>query len=218
MRESDDGILAMQFTAGALSSTSLSLSKSTVGAYSDISVNFETMHDIPTVNGRIKIDFPKWNPGATDDKYQFQSYVDTQNSIVAVPCEKLTGFPAEVSLDCVFSTGATKDTLTVSLTSLSSNAANVAVGNLRFLVKGIRGPPTTKAVFGFVFSTAVMNTEGSFDVIDISTSPISLKVDNAESDSGSNMVVSADLYSIGKLSTLTFKVITKNPLDKDTSI
>ena len=174
------------------------------------------MHAIPTNNGRIEIEFPKWNPNAPAD--QFQSYVDTQNSITTQECEKVTGFPVEVSLDCVFSTGTIKDKLTVILSSPTN--INVPVGVIQFLVKGIRGPPTTKAVDGFVFNTAILNSEGGINVIDQSpaSAAITLKVDNAKSEESATVLISADTASIGKESTLTFKILTVNPIDKFANI
>ena len=82
--ETSDGSLRMKFNPGALSATSLDLSESEVGAYSDLTVQFQTEHAIPIQNGQIRVGFPKWNPNAPIDKYQ--SYVDTGTASVAVPC------------------------------------------------------------------------------------------------------------------------------------
>ena len=92
----------------------MALSESTVGAYSDLSVSFNTEHSIPISNGQINIDFPKWNPAAPVDKYQ--SYVDTQTTSVGIPCQPQLGFAAETEIECVFTTDTTKDTLSVTFT------------------------------------------------------------------------------------------------------
>ena len=102
----------MKFSAGALSATSMNLSDSTVGKYSDLTVELTTEHDIPIANGQINIDFPKWNPNAPIDKYQ--SYVDTATANVVVPCQPLDELSSVVEeLECIFSTGDSLDQLTV---------------------------------------------------------------------------------------------------------
>lgn len=52
-------------TAGALLNESMSLSDSTVGAYSSLTVSLKTVHAIQK-DGLIEIDFPKWNFFARD--------------------------------------------------------------------------------------------------------------------------------------------------------
>lgn len=54
--------------------------------------------------------------------------------------------------------------------------------------------------------------------IDESTQAITLKVDAPEPVRSSNMAITADFYSIFTVSTLTFKVLTVNPLDRFSSI
>lgn len=96
-------------------------------------------------------------------------------------------------------------------------------GQIRLEVSGIRGPPTTSAVSGFAISTVIVSTDSedgnAVEVIDESSNtPLTLKVDQAEPVISSNMVVSADLQSIFTESTLTFKVMTDNPLDPGSNI
>ena len=107
-----------------------------------------------------------------------------------MPCEAVSGFPAEISMECVFSTGsAAIDTLSVYL----SSTTDIAIGALKFKVKGIRGPPTTKEVDGFVIRTGVWKNTEEREIEEIDESEtISIKVDEAADDNSANMVVSAD--------------------------
>ena len=152
----------------------------------------------------------------------YQSYVDsnvkTQTATSNMLCEAELGFPAGIELECEFITGRNIDTLTVKFPADALQNTEVGAGPLSLVVKGIRGPPTTSAVSGFIFSTGVINELGILDVLDSSTAPIFLKVTSPDPVLSSNMVVSADFQSIFKLSTLTFKVLTVNPFEKFSSI
>ena len=152
--ESSASSIVVTPTAGAISKESMVLKNPTVGAYSDMTVQFQTVHDIPAT-GSLEISFPKWNDLSTN------SYVATSTSPGTVPCKALANIaliPGN-ELRCIFSHGQVdqngfveNDTLSV---IFDGNVASDLVKNtlISFEVGGVRGPPSTAPVDGFSLRT-----------------------------------------------------------------
>ena len=133
--ETSDDNLKITFTPGALSDETLSLSDSTVGAYSVLTVGMQTVHAIPQ-SGQIKIDFPKWNNFEGVSAAQYEPYVATSTSPGSVACVAISGIPVAsgTKLACVFEhdTSTATDTLSVNFDGFLSG--DVPIGTLSFSV------------------------------------------------------------------------------------
>mmetsp|Transcript_24490 Transcript_24490/g.30521 ORF Transcript_24490/g.30521 Transcript_24490/m.30521 type:complete len:244 (+) Transcript_24490:31-762(+) len=84
--ESSSSTIVVTPTPGSISNEKLKLANPTVGAYSEMSIDFQTVHAIPST-GYLEIQFPKWNDEGTE------SYVATSTSPGRVPCKALNNIP-----------------------------------------------------------------------------------------------------------------------------
>ena len=213
--ESASPVIFVTPTSGALSGESLSLSDSTVGAYSQLTVGLTTVHTIPS-DGNVEIEFPKWNPFATNAAL-YESYVATATSPGSVVCNAISNIPmiSGTELSCIFTHGTDTDILQVSFEGLLSGSvgSNTAIS---FSVDGVRGPPTTTEVTGFKFKTT--NVDGFLIDESLDSTVISLKVNAGATSLGSNVEVTSNDPSINEISTLTVRIELVNPIEIDSNV
>jgi len=137
------------------------LSDLTVGAYSTLTIALTTVHAIPQ-DGAIEIEFPKWNSFASQQS-QMESFVATSTSPGTVTCDAISNLPVTTgtTIGCLFTHGTTIDTLNLIFDGYLSSDVPTAT-TLSFSVGGVRAPPTTSSITGFLYRT----TSQSGDVID----------------------------------------------------
>ena len=145
--ESSGVTITVTPTAGALSGERLSLSDQIVGEYSTLTVGMTVSNRVPK-DGHIEIKFPKWNSFETQTRF-LESFVSTSTSPGVVPCAAAAGMDGN-DLSCLFTQGETEDLLQVFLEG-RLNSDIPAGSSILFTVDGVRSPPSTSPVSGFLF-------------------------------------------------------------------
>ncbi|CAI2378427.1 unnamed protein product [Moneuplotes crassus] len=148
-------------TSGALSSITLTPASQVVGETTTLTLSFQNTHTIMT-GGKIKVTFPKWNPGALLDSQKL-SMIETGFAITSITTNLNSG-----SLSATF----TNDVLTLS----NAVTSDIAAGStITFSVTNFKNPISTATHSGFTVQT----TDSSDGIIDTGTATIRITTASA---------------------------------------